>query len=160
MGTVSKPFPYRLLYALAPASFRARHGQAIDGQLRNRLAAQIRHGDGRLAFWLRAMIELAGALPALWLAAARQRGTGRFSPHDKDTPMSGLVQDLRYGLRGLYARPGMSAKPTSPPARRSTAIQGPRMFQRRTSSPSPLDRAGRLRAARQTVMESRDDFTR
>jgi predicted permease len=108
MGTVSKPFPYRLLYALAPASFRDRHGQAIDGQLRNRLAVRVRHGGGKLAFWLRAMIELAGALPALWLAAARQRGTGRLSPHEKDTPMSGLIQDLRYGLRGLYARPGMS----------------------------------------------------
>jgi predicted permease len=106
---MTRPLVYRLLSGLAPASFRERHGAAIQTQLRDGLASALRHGGGRHAYWLRASIELATALPALWIAALRHGPGRQLSPHQQDTPMSGLLQDIRYGVRGLISRPVVTA---------------------------------------------------
>lgn len=107
MAPLSKPVAYRLVWALAPRAFRQRHAEAIDAQLAEDLGAHLRAGGRRSAFWLRAVIETVQSLPALWLATGRRVGR-RTLPHERVSPMDDLIQDLRYGLRGLIARPGMT----------------------------------------------------
>ncbi len=104
MGTLTRPLPYRLLTALVPGSFRERHGASIDAQLRHEFAEHRESNGSPLSFWVRATLELARSLPGLWRAALR-RNRRSAVPARQGSHRHELLQDLRYGVRGLRSRP-------------------------------------------------------
>ena len=118
---------FRLLLALFPPSFRAEFGDAMLEFFRDRLAgARAAHGAKGVAdSWLAATQDVARQAPLAWIDAARStlRSTLRVArarlvrrpPDDplhisrqRDWMLSTILQDLRYGMRGIARSPGFS----------------------------------------------------
>ena len=118
---------FRLLLALFPPSFRAEFGDAMLEFFRDRLAgARAAYGTkGVLDSWLAATQDALRQAPLAWLDVARtaMRATTRVArarlvrrpPGDplhtarrRDWMLSTIVQDLRYGLRGIARSPAFS----------------------------------------------------
>ncbi len=103
---------YRLLLGLYPSSFRARYGRDLLDFYRARVSS-VRSRREFMAVWTRiipdllssAIAERAGAL----LGRARVRPERSRLDYQSGDSMAGLLQDVRFALRGMRQRPGFSA---------------------------------------------------
>ena len=87
---------YRLLLALYPPGFRARFGRAMRADFRDLVDAV-----GAPRAWARALRDVGGSLPSLWLRAFRQGARGI-------PTASGWVREARLGVRALRRDPGFT----------------------------------------------------
>jgi putative ABC transport system permease protein len=108
---------YRLLLRLYPAELRADYGDELVHFFRERSREPRYRGSplGAPRFWTHILLDLfatavAERLRSAAAAARARRDHSRRGRHDHSgDPMGTLVQDARYALRTLLARPAFSA---------------------------------------------------
>ena len=100
---------YRSLLRLYPREFRRRYGDDMVAFYRERIAADA-SSVRFAAIWARLVPDLlASAFAERIAAGASSYTTTHQSTHPPEEPMSILVQDIRFALRGMLQRPGFSA---------------------------------------------------
>ncbi len=96
---------YRRVLALFPAKYRAASSDELCEVFRDEYV-DVRESGGAVgvgALWLRVLLDVVVSLPGAWRShlRAREGGGGTMT-------MTGLWNDARFALRGLFRTPGFT----------------------------------------------------
>src|ERR1051325_6890586 len=115
-GNDFRPMPgertYRALLLVYPRAFRRRYGESMVEFYRDRWRAEAGESRGRAAAWAIWQEILADAMRTAVLERVAELGVrhrSTFTAKEEGDAMGTLVQDLRYALRGMAARPAFTA---------------------------------------------------
>ncbi|MGH7507034.1 MAG: hypothetical protein ACRELX_15360, partial [Longimicrobiales bacterium] len=100
---------YRLLLLLLPTRFRQDFGSDLEAVLVDRLC-DARGPAARGWIWLIAVADVFTSAPAEWAHALRDQRTGSVRGRGVRWTrwLEDVVQDVRYGIRLLVAKPGFT----------------------------------------------------